>query len=143
MHDRREEQALGLIRSMRHSFMNHLQVISGWIQLNRPERAMEYLDSISAKMAGESEAIRSLSPGMAMALLEVAMEAESYDIGVEFRVSQPVGLYGDERVDEFRLRARAATQAVAAQSEPLRRLTIIFGPGDHFRLHTSALTGEG
>lgn len=41
---------LEVISTLRHDFLNHLQVISGLLQLNKTERAREYMRSISAEI---------------------------------------------------------------------------------------------
>lgn len=38
-----------IIRNQRHDFMNYLQVIYGYIQINNLEKAKEYIDSLSSK----------------------------------------------------------------------------------------------
>lgn len=35
-----------LMRRQRHRFHNHMQVVSGWLELDRPDRARDYLDQL-------------------------------------------------------------------------------------------------
>ena len=37
------KKAKELLRLQRHDFLNHLQVIHGYLQLNKPEKATDYL----------------------------------------------------------------------------------------------------
>ncbi|MBO8136754.1 MAG: Spo0B domain-containing protein [Desulfotomaculum sp.] len=46
----RVDQLLDVIRVQRHDFLNHLQVISGLIQLNKSDKAKDYIDRISSEM---------------------------------------------------------------------------------------------
>ncbi|MGR6835382.1 Spo0B domain-containing protein [Syntrophomonas erecta] len=47
------EKILGLLRLIRHDFGNHLQVISGYMELERYEDAREYIISLIAELAEE------------------------------------------------------------------------------------------
>lgn len=44
------EDLLNLLRVQRHDFMNHLQVVSGYIQLDKCEQAKEYIGQVSLEL---------------------------------------------------------------------------------------------
>lgn len=44
------EALLNLLRVQRHDFMNHLQVVSGYIQLDKCEQAKEYIGQVSLEL---------------------------------------------------------------------------------------------
>lgn len=52
------ESYINLIRKQRHDFMNNLQVISGYLQMRRPEDALEYIDRLSKENEIISEIYR-------------------------------------------------------------------------------------
>lgn len=55
-----------LMRRQRHRFYNHMQVISGWLELNRPDRASDYLDQLMRQSQAMSSWLRS-APAWAQA----------------------------------------------------------------------------
>ncbi|MEX2356618.1 MAG: Spo0B domain-containing protein [Thermaerobacterales bacterium] len=57
--------ALTIARAQRHEFMNDLQVISGWLQLQRGPEAMAYLKSVSARLNRESAMLNRLPEAVA------------------------------------------------------------------------------
>lgn len=44
------EELLNLLRIQRHDFMNHLQVVSGYIQLDKCDQAKEYITQVSLEL---------------------------------------------------------------------------------------------
>ena len=40
------DRTVSLIRKMRHDFGNHLQVISGYLELNHPEKVQQYVNRL-------------------------------------------------------------------------------------------------
>jgi len=84
-----EQRALALLREQRHSFLNHLQVISGWLQLGRAERAAQYLNEVSARVAGESEVLRRAPVSLGLLLIEAGLEAETYGVTLRWQIDSP------------------------------------------------------
>lgn len=135
--------AVETVRNQRHSFINHLQVISGWLQLDRPDRARQHAEALGARMSAESDVMRALPPSMALTLVVLSLEAETFGVSVDWRLQTPVTPFSEERLAELCLRARAAMNLATAFADEERQLVITFGPGDHFVLHTPNLAGEG
>lgn len=129
-----DAQALQLLRRQRHSLLNHLQVISGWLQIQRPERALQYLNGLADRMADESEAMRQGPPLLGLLVLELGMEAETYGVRLLWRCRGPL-----ESVPEgLREQVLAAVHGVGEQGQVLVSLS-----PEHFTVHTVSAEGEG
>lgn len=69
--------------------MNHLQVVSGWLQLGRPDRAFDYIESVSQDMEHNSLLLRLPNHDLVAHLLLCCSRAEaagqeiSLEIGYE------------------------------------------------------------
>jgi len=48
-----DQEMMALLRRIRHDFGNHLQVISGYLQIERPVQALNYLGSVVDEMNSE------------------------------------------------------------------------------------------
>jgi hypothetical protein len=48
-----DQEMTALLRRIRHDFGNHLQVISGYLQIERPAQALDYLGSVVDEMNSE------------------------------------------------------------------------------------------
>jgi hypothetical protein len=70
-----------VISLMRHDFLNHLQVISGYLQLNKKERAGEYIREVTHNLQRLSKVVHLKVPEMAAAFLL----GEEMAAGVEAR----------------------------------------------------------
>jgi len=80
--------------SNRHCFMNHIQVLSGWLQLNRPERARQYLERVREGIRREARMVRMVTADLAAVLLTEQTYAESRGIPFCIEVTGPVGELG-------------------------------------------------
>lgn len=136
-------QNLALLRSQRHSFTNHLQVLSGWLQLDRPERARQYLEGLAARIASEGEVIRQVPPSLGLLVIMVGLEAETYGVQVEWRLQGPVSQGSDELLARWQAEAAEGLKAASLLPEERRKITVVIGPGADFRLHTPVPAGEG
>lgn len=81
------EKLLEVIQVQRHDFLNHLQVISGLLQLNKLDRAREYIGQVSVEMALMSKTSRVKIPEVTAALLTGFNEASRYQIKLELAVN--------------------------------------------------------
>lgn len=91
-----------LLRHHRHQWLNHLQVISGWLQIQQPARAQEYIQSVLERSDGLAQAIQKASPALLGLALELHMLAERE--GVVLRCLQPqVAEVGDITPEQFSL----------------------------------------
>lgn len=134
------EQSLAVLQRQRHSFLNHLQVISGWLQLGQPERARTYLDRLAERLTGDGQAVRSLPPEYGLLVADLNLEAETHGVLVQWQVC---GI-AQEHPDPAPLRAKvvAALEAASLQPEPRRQLRVCIGP-EGFSIHTAPEAGEG
>lgn len=92
---RRLREALGhdlvsVIRNQRHGFMNHLQVISGWLQLKKPDHVLEYIEGIRRKREQESQILRIKSLEVLGLLLAKSSLAEANELDVLWEVDGPL-----------------------------------------------------
>lgn len=75
-----------LISVQRHDFLNHLQVISGLLQLNRVEQAGEYIKSTARNITRLSRVVHLAIPDAAAAVLLAHHGAAERGVEVEYRV---------------------------------------------------------
>lgn len=130
-----DEEWLALVRAQRHSFVNHLQVISGWLQLGQPERARQYLLAVAARLEVEAAAARTEPPALALVLLQVARAAELHNVELQWEVQvaaeqllAPAVLTG--------LRQRLMAAVAAAAGRGVRLLVRVDAAGGGLRVHT-------
>ncbi len=132
-------QALALLRAQRHSFMNHLQVISGWLQMGKTDRAAQYISQVAGRMESEGNVLRhAQSPAVALFVLSSAMEAEPFGVTIDWRVNGPV--------DIGALAAAQATisrelERAAGQPEGARRVIVTLGRT--ISVHRPTVQSEG
>ncbi len=86
------KKLLEVIQVQRHDFLNHLQVISGFLQLNKPDQIKEYLGQIIYGMREMSQTSRLKIPEVTAALLIGFNEAAKYQIELKLTV--------DSKMDE-------------------------------------------
>jgi hypothetical protein len=79
-----DEQYLAHFRAQRHNFINDFQVVYGYIQLGRPEKALEYIKQSSRKSQEVGGLLRLSSPELSALFLHILAEAELKEIEVEF-----------------------------------------------------------
>ncbi len=80
------EEILKVVSVMRHDFLNHLQVISGYLQLDKKERAGEYIREVTWNLQRLSEVVHLKVPEIAAAFLL----GEEMAAGVEARMQYNV-----------------------------------------------------
>lgn len=78
---------LEMMSLQRHDFLNHLQVISGLVQLNKGDRVREYIRQVSADMEKLSRVSHLGVPEVAAALLAGFMRAERNQVRVSLEVT--------------------------------------------------------
>jgi hypothetical protein len=137
MHLSVEERAIVLLRRQRHDFLNHLQVISGWLQLNRPERVGQYIESITAHLQAESHHLRGLAPHMALVATELDLDARMYG------VSLTIELGGEVVPPAFFDAVQRAIQAAAVLPAEQRMIVVALFADGQFTIHTPLNKGEG
>ncbi|MBC7335489.1 MAG: Spo0B domain-containing protein [Clostridia bacterium] len=83
---------LEIMRRQRHDFLNHLQVLSGLLQLHRPEQALNYIKEVTQELEQLGGILHLQWPRLILALLRWSMEAEQQD--VQMRLVGSAGLIG-------------------------------------------------
>lgn len=73
------------MRSQRHDFMNHIQVIYSLIEMEEPQEALRYIDNLYGDMQRVSKMLRTDSPAV-NALIQ-AKSAEAQRRGIDFILS--------------------------------------------------------
>ncbi|NPV90201.1 MAG: hypothetical protein HPY50_05460 [Firmicutes bacterium] len=73
------ESLMEYISSQRHDFLNHLQVIMGFLQLNKKEEAIDYIKRTSESLQESSQA--SKVPWLELAAVLTLREKEARDCG--------------------------------------------------------------
>lgn len=91
-----ERRAVSLLRGRRHAFLNHLQVISGWLQLGNVERAAAYIDRVLRDMEEEGRFIRAADPSLVAFFL--AKEEQAKMRGIQLTTTVDPGLATPEEV---------------------------------------------
>ncbi len=74
------EQMVNLIRRIRHDFSNHLQVISGYLDMQQPQKAKEYLTTLMDDIVAERVIFQAQSGEAALYFYEQVLTA--YNLGV-------------------------------------------------------------
>ncbi len=80
------EMFLEIIRMQRHDFLNYIQVISGFLQLNKMEQARHYIDEAVKQINRFGEFIHLKPPEIAAALLEARNQAVKYGVEIDLQV---------------------------------------------------------
>lgn len=70
------------LRLYKHDFANHLQIINGLIELNRPEKAREYLKNVAGEGFVISDKYEIGIPEIESAIITSIYDAEKYNIEV-------------------------------------------------------------
>jgi hypothetical protein len=82
---------LEIIQLQRHDFLNHLQVISGFQQLNKPDRIQEYIKQVSVEVAEMSKTTRFKMPEVTAAVLAGFYEASKHEFKIALTVNSTLG----------------------------------------------------
>lgn len=83
-HLQENEELLETLRSHRHDFINHLQVISGLMQLSKPQQAQEYIIEIVNELRNNKRIRFVGRPEIDALLLKKA--AQAYELAIPFDV---------------------------------------------------------
>ncbi|MGI9861592.1 Spo0B domain-containing protein [Moorella naiadis] len=79
-------EIIPLLRWQRHDFLNHLQVISGYIQLQKSDRALAYLRQAIDQMEQLGQIMRLLQPELALITLTRIEGATARGITPEVKI---------------------------------------------------------
>ncbi|MFZ5596658.1 MAG: Spo0B domain-containing protein [Bacillota bacterium] len=78
---------LKIMSVQRHDFLNHLQVISGLVQLNKTDRVKEYISQVSREFEKLGRVGHIAVPEVAAALLEGQYLAGKHQVEVVFEIN--------------------------------------------------------
>src|SRR5690606_13105479 len=84
------QELVEALRHQRHRFQNHLQVISGWLQLGKPERAIAYLATLRQSREQEGRLFTLSDWRLLALLLEKHALAETNAVSVFWDVASPL-----------------------------------------------------
>ncbi len=79
------EQMIAILRRMRHDFGNYLQVILGYIDLNRPEKAKSYILNIVEELAVQRNIFESLESEAALYFYQQLLMARDLGIILKYK----------------------------------------------------------
>lgn len=88
------KEMLEVLRVQRHDFMNHLQIISGMIQLNKSDQVFGYIRELAMKMSEAGKITALTLPEAAVALLVSRHQAVKQ--GVEVHINAATNLAGSK-----------------------------------------------
>jgi len=80
------EKMLDLISIQRHDFLNHLQVISGLMQMNKEERAREYIRGVGQDIKRMSSIGRLKVPEVVATFMIGHNHAASFQINIDYNL---------------------------------------------------------
>lgn len=109
---------LGAVRAQRHDFLNHLQVILGYLQLNKIPEARKYIAEVVFEMNRGNKITHLYPAEVALTLLVAQNEASKKGIAIEYDVQTDLemcALSGDE---VSRSVENALAQVIASFSAP-------------------------
>ncbi|MCR6544991.1 Spo0B domain-containing protein [Dehalobacterium formicoaceticum] len=79
---------VGLFREERHDFLNHLQIVLGYLQINKEESAIAYIKQVHQEMQEISALTRLENPFLVVALLLATQKSKHFDIKLSFHMEQ-------------------------------------------------------
>jgi len=80
-----------LISLQRHDFLNHFQVISGLLQMNRGEQAREYIYNTAREITRLSKVVHLKVPEVAAAIMLAHYSAVERGVDMEYEVETDLG----------------------------------------------------
>lgn len=138
----------GLWQARRHELLNDLQVVSGWLQMQRSDEAARHLGRMIDSLQNEGRALHGLPEPLALALLSGAAAAAEAGVAVGFMREgeicaaagpapawQPAGLV---LRDLLRTAAPEAAQGGAGQVRPRLAITVATVPAAGCRITVTA-----
>ena len=79
------DRTVALLRKMRHDFGNHLQVISGYLELNHPEKAQQYVTRLILDSRDERAVFEIDKGDVILYLFEQLLNARDYGIKISYK----------------------------------------------------------
>lgn len=92
-------KVIALLRRIRHDYGNHLQVISGYTELGRPNEVREYISQIIEDLAQEKRILELNDPELGLFLYEQMLLAN--DLGIILRYKELSIVTGQKLITSF------------------------------------------
>lgn len=86
---------VNIFREQRHDFLNHFQVLLGYLQLNKPDRAVTYIKQITGEMQELSSVAKLENPYLVVALHLAHQKSKNLGIRLSFHVEKGVSFCQD------------------------------------------------
>jgi hypothetical protein len=123
-----------VVRHERHMWLNHMQVISGWLQLDNAAKAGAYVQGVVERMQGLSQALRKASPPLVGLLVETQAMGERHGVRVEVRPPAADSPLLTVAPDQFAILRGTVLELLKATAET---------PGEEPQLHVALRAAAG
>ncbi|MGE7185327.1 sensor histidine kinase [Peribacillus sp. NPDC006672] len=111
------QSLIASVRSLRHDFSNHIQVIHGLLKLGENAKALDYLTGLSKEVHSiESMQLDVIHPGLSVLLETKRLSAQNYNIDMEIDVS-PKSFNRVKTIDLIKLLSNVIDNAIEATIE--------------------------
>jgi stage 0 sporulation protein B (sporulation initiation phosphotransferase) len=119
------ERVVDILRRLRHDFGNYLQVVLGYIDLNRPEQAREYVLGLVENLAAERVIFENLEEEASLYLYQQLLLARDLGIILRYKDLDPITWQIMQRENEpFRTIEQISPKFRAMEDEPIVNLSI-------------------
>ncbi|MFJ7748266.1 sensor histidine kinase [Peribacillus sp. NPDC097295] len=111
------QSLIASVRSLRHDFSNHVQVVHGLLKLEESAKALEYLTSLSKEVHSiESMELDVTHPGLSVLLETKRLSAQNYNIDIRLDIS-PDSFDTIKTTDLIKLLSNVIDNAIEATTE--------------------------
>ena len=111
------QSLIASVRSLRHDFSNHVQVVHGLLKLGESAKALEYLTSLSKEVHSiESMELDVTHPGLSVLLETKRLAAQNYNIDIKLDIS-PDSFDTIKTTDLIKLLSNVIDNAIEATTE--------------------------
>ncbi|MDD4238090.1 MAG: Spo0B domain-containing protein [Desulfotomaculaceae bacterium] len=127
------EKLLDAIQVQRHDFLNHLQVISGLLQMNKVDRVMDYLNQVCMEMVQYSKTARVAIPELSAALIIAINDAAMYQIELVLNITSDLSesaVPGPVVGEVMEICINSAFETMSAPEFEDRRIEVAFGESE-------------
>lgn len=134
------ENTINLLNSHRHDYLNHLQVIMGYIQISQPDHALKYIEDISREVKELKTQSDFLLPEVAVLLYVKKLKCQEAGIHLIFENQAETVSIKIRPVDLVRILANLIDNAMFEQvnrplSEDEKIIRVIFqNAGEHLSI---------
>lgn len=119
------EQAVDILRRLRHDFGNYLQVILGYIDLERPEQARKYILAVVEDLASERIVFENLEGEAALYLYQQLLMARDLGIILRYKELDSISWTVLQRKNEpFKSLESISQKFRAMEDDPLVNLSL-------------------